>query len=130
MITKENLLDSSSTSTPLEEDITQVAFAAMSKKINELEGDLKNIKQRLVPEEEYFKTGTKINKVSLWIFILLPILQLIVTVVFLYIVWEDSKIIMGICSTILGLIGLGTIIELFYIPRKIANIEKKLSELN
>lgn len=104
------------------------AFAFHTQQIGELDKRVKILENQSKPEEDYFKSAKRINNISLVIFLLLPILQLIATLVILIIFGKTDDSFINIAKWLVGFIGFGAIVELLYVPYRIRLIEDKLKE--
>jgi hypothetical protein len=106
------------------------AYAYHTQEIEKLDKRVKILENQSKPEEDYFKSAKRINNISLVIFLLLPILQLVATLVILIIFGKTDDSFINIAKWLVGFIGFGAIVELVYVPYRIKLIEDKLKESN
>ncbi len=105
------------------------AIAGLMGHYHTLDTRITKLEQLQKPEKKYFKSGTIINHTSILVFILLPIVQLCVTVLLLNKYLPNDNKLPQIFYIILGLIGLASVAELFYVPFKIYFLEKRLESI-
>lgn len=121
--TPPELSSSTSTNPKTEKD---GAYAFHTQQITDLDKRIKIIENQSKPEEDYFKSAKRINNISLVIFILLPILQLVATLIILIIFCKTDDSFITLAKWLVGFIGFGAIIELVYVPYRLKIIEDKL----
>ena len=121
--TQQKLINSTSTN-PATKD--EGAYVYHSQQINDLSKRLTILENQSKPEEDYFKSAKIINKVSLLLFLLLPIIQLITTLVILMIIGKNNDSFIIIAKWLIGVIGVGVLIELIYVPYRLKIIEDKI----
>lgn len=108
--------------------INEAAASYFTDKAKEFEGRISALEKRVVPEESYFKSGKRLNNFSLFMFILIPIVQLgLLTTLFILFV-NDSNFVEW-AKWVIGLIGIAAIAEIIYVPVKINLIEKRIDNL-
>jgi len=125
LITAQEAISSTSTNPKTEKD---GAYAFHTQQISKLDGRIKILENESKPEESYFKSAERINNISLIIFLLLPIIQLIATLVILIIFAKTNDTFVEIAKWLVGFIGFGALIELIYVPYRLKLIEDKLKK--
>lgn len=101
----------------------------MGNDISEYKSRLTNLEDQKKPENKYFKAAKLHIQVSNLVFLILPVLQLFVTV---YAISHFSVIESGyieMYKNILTFIGIGVVFQLFYVPFQIYKINDRLDEL-
>jgi hypothetical protein len=101
----------------------------MGNDISEYKNRITNLEEQKKPERKYFKAAKLNIQVSNLVFLILPFLQLFITV---YAVSRFSLIESGYIETykyILNAVGIGVVIELFYVPFQIHKINDRLDDL-
>lgn len=86
------------------------------------------LESKIKPETEYFKSATRVNKISILVFLLLPIVQLALTVILIQ-YYSPNNEIPSLVKSLVALIGVGAFIELFYVPYQIKKIDDRLDVL-
>lgn len=108
----------------------------INKEIPELQNRIKALEEKIVPEEEYFKTATRVNRL---IYYILPVAliffvlgQTLLTVI-LYMYFGNDDVFNGYVKYILGSVGILGIFEIvwlfIYLPKTMNSLESKISEL-
>ena len=123
--------DGSSSTGPIETSIQNqgALLNYVVDRVKKHKDKIKKLENEKKPEKEYFKLAKLNFKISNIIFLILPILQLFITV------WAlqhfniiENGFLSGL-KILLGLIGVGTIVQLVYIPIKLMKINERLDDL-
>ena len=125
--TKKSNTSTSSANTTSYEGLSS-AIISLTASYGKLETRITNLELSSKPEKAFFRTTHKLSRLVLFTFILLPIFQLGLTIVILYSTNIESNF-LSIFSWLFGFIGLGTILELIYVPLKIKEIEKRIESI-
>lgn len=108
--------------------INEAAASYFTDKAKNFESRISALEKRVVPEESYFKSGKRLNNVSLFIFILIPIIQLGLLTTLFILFANDSNFVEW-AKWVIGLIGIAAIAEIIYVPIKINLVEKRIDSL-
>lgn len=101
----------------------------LQSKLNELEKQLSELSKKSTVINDYYKSARRINTVVIYILVLLPVLLLALWTLLFFIIKPGSIMNILLCGAI-SLVGLVSLFDVVYVPRKIAEIEKKLDKLD
>lgn len=122
------------------EDVTLIALYRyidyINRDLSETKNRINEIENNLAPEDEYFKTTTKVNKLIYYIFpvafVFFALGQTLLTI-FLYMYFGNDTVFNGYVKWIIssvGILGIAEIIWLFiYLPSTMKSLESKITNL-
>lgn len=103
------------------------AITQLLAQYGDLEQKVKLLDSSSKSEQETFRYILKNEKVIYWLLLLFPIVLLCTVVITMKI--SGDIVPSFVLYSVLGLIGIGTIVELFYLPVKISNYAQKVDKL-
>lgn len=120
--------NTTSTVHTVDNNFINITITLMDEKITTLQTEVNEIKKLQKPEENYFKYATWIQKCALIILFLVPIIQIIVTVVMLNNVMPNDPLI-GAFKWIAGSLGVITLLEIIYIPKQLSKLSNRVNSI-
>ena len=100
----------------------------LCKKVAALEKENKTFRKHISKEASFYKSITRLSNVAIVFLLALPVVQLLIVAVLIYFLRDDSSFI-NLLKGGFAIIGIATIFEMLYIPKKIHDIEKKVEKL-
>ena len=97
-------------------------------KVATLEKDNKIFRKHISKEASFYKSITRLSNAAIVFLLALPVVQLLIVAVLVYFLSDDSSFI-NLLKGGFAIIGIATIFEMLYIPKKIHDLEKKVEKL-
>lgn len=97
-------------------------------KVAALEKDNKIFRKHISKETKFYKSITTLSNTAIVLLLALPVVQLLIIAVLVYFLKDDSSFI-NLLKGGFAIIGIATIFEMLYIPKKINDLEKKIEKL-
>lgn len=97
-------------------------------RVSFLESENKSIKQHISKEVNFYKSISRLSNTAIVFFFALPVVQLLIISILVYFLRDDSTFINYLKGGF-AIIGIATIFEMLYIPKKINDLEKKVEKL-
>jgi len=97
-------------------------------KVATLEKENKAFKKHIAKETSFYKSITRLSNTAIFLLLALPVAQLLIMAILVYFLREDSSFI-KLLKGGFAVIGIATICEMLYIPKKINDLEKKIEKL-
>ena len=96
--------------------------------VGKIDEDISYLKNRSIPENDYFKTANKLNSIALYEIILSPICIILATFV-IYVLFTNDKNVIDALPIIIGLIGIGAIYQVAKAYSQINTISNKYEKM-
>lgn len=97
-------------------------------RVSFLESENKSIKQHISKEVNFYKSISRLSNTAIVFLFALPVVQLLIISILVYFLRDDSTFINYLKGGF-AIIGIATIFEMLYIPKKINDLEKKVEKL-
>ena len=97
-------------------------------RVSFLESENKSIKQHISKEVNFYKSISRLSNTAIVFLFALPVVQLLIISILVYFLRDDSTLINYLKGGF-AIIGIATIFEMLYIPKKINDLEKKVEKL-
>lgn len=97
-------------------------------RVSSLESENKSIKQHISKEVNFYKSISRLSNTAIVFLFALPVVQLLIISILVYFLRDDSTFINYLKGGF-AIIGIATIFEMLYIPKKINDLEKKVEKL-
>ena len=97
-------------------------------RVSFLESENKSIKQHISKEVNFYKSISRLSNTAIVFLFALPVVQLLIISILVYFLRDDSTFINYLKGGF-AIIGIATIFEMLYIPKKIKDLEKKVEKL-
>lgn len=100
-------------------------YAALQAQVEQLSERVEQLEYEKEQSNKYVQTATSLIKLQRFLLILLPLVELIVVGLVIYF-FSNSNV---VGYTIIGLVGLTTLINGFYLPNQMKSIEERISKI-
>lgn len=100
-------------------------YAALQAQVEQLTTNVERLECESKETHKYVQAATGLIKLQRFLLVLLPLVELIVVGLVIYF-FSNSNV---VGYTIIGLIGLTTLINGFYLPNQIKSLEERLSKI-
>lgn len=97
-------------------------------KVATLEKENKAFGKHISKEASFYKSITRLSNTAMVFLLALPVVQLLIMAVLVYFLRDDNTFINYLKGGF-AVIGIATIFEMLYIPKKINDLEKKVEKL-
>jgi len=100
----------------------------LCKKVATLEQENKIFRKHISKEASFYKSITRLSNFAIVFLLVLPVAQILIVAVLVYFLKDDSTFI-NLLKGGFAIIGIATIFEMLYIPKKIHDLEKAVEKL-
>lgn len=100
-------------------------YAALQAQVEQLAKQVERLECESKETHKYVQAATGLIKLQRFLLILLPLVELIVVGLVIYF-FSNSNV---VGYTIIGLVGLTTLINGFYLPNQMKNLEERISKV-
>lgn len=100
-------------------------YAALQAQVEQLTTKVERLECESKETHKYVQAATGLIKLQRFLLVLLPLVELIVVGLVIYF-FSNSNV---VGYTIIGLVGLTTLINGFYLPNQIKSVEERLSKI-
>lgn len=97
-------------------------------KVSFLEKETKSIKRHISKEVNFYKSIVRLSNTAMVFLFVLPVMQLLIIAILVYFLRDDNTFVNYLKGGF-AIIGIATIFEMLYIPKKINDLEKKVEKL-
>ena len=97
-------------------------------RVSALEKENNSFKKHITKEGNFYKSIAKLSSITMVFMLILPVIQLLIMAILVYFLRDDSAFI-NILKGGFAVIGIATIFEMLFIPKKINELEKQIEKL-
>lgn len=110
-------------------DNHEVLISYLSGEVRECSSRIDKLEKVQKPEKKYFKAAKFNITLSNIVLLILPLIQIIATIIIISSLDIELLQYRNYLNTALGIIGLGTIAELIFVPKKLIRMDSRLKDL-
>lgn len=97
-------------------------------RVSALEKENNLFKNHISKEGNFYKSTARLSSITMVLLLILPVIQLLIMAILVYFLRDDNAFI-NILKGGFAVIGIATIFEMLYIPKKINELEKQIEKL-
>lgn len=107
----------------------EVLISYLSGEVSECSSRIDKLEKVQKPEKKYFEAAKFNITLSNIVLLILPLIQIIATIIIISSLDIELLQYRNYLNTALGIIGLGTIAELIFVPKKLIRMDSRLKDL-
>lgn len=97
-------------------------------RVSALEKENNSFKKHIAKEGNFYKSIARLSSITMVLLLILPVIQLLIMAILVYFLRDDNAFI-NLLKGGFAVIGIATIFEMLYIPKKINELEKQIEKL-